>query len=74
MGENIPSISCLISASYLIVTDFNVLFHHNPCHCLSKRRSGQGTCVCPIVIDVLRKETCRVEFGELYHTILDDKE
>lgn len=55
------------------MTDFNVLFHHHPCHRLSKRRSGQRTCVCPIVIDVFREETCRVELGELHHAILDGK-
>lgn len=50
-----------------------MLFHHKPCHRLSKRRSGQRTCVCPIVIDVLRKETCRVELGKLYQAILGEK-
>lgn len=67
------SISCLKfpkNISYLIMTDFNVLFHYDPSHGLREGRGGQRARVGPIVIDVLREKTRGVELCELNHAVL----
>lgn len=54
----------------LVVADFYMLLHHDPCDRLSQGGRGQGAVVRPVIIRVGGKQAGGVKLGELNHAAL----
>lgn len=54
----------------LVVADFYMLLHHDPCDRLGQRGRGEGAVVRPVIISVGGQQAGGVKLGELHHTAL----
>lgn len=54
----------------LVVADFYMLLHHDPCDRLGQGGRGQGAVVRPVVVGVGRQQAGGVKLGELNHAAL----